>query len=301
MSVSANGPANDTSGPGIEAVEAYWDARPCNIRHSPKPLGSREYFDEVEARKHFVEPHIPGFAQFERWAGRRVLEVGCGIGTAAVNFARHGALYTGVELSKASLELTRQRFDVYGLDGRLLLCNAEALSRHVESNYYDLVYSFGVIHHSPNQRTIVEEIRKVIRPDGEFRCMLYAKNSWKDIMIEAGFDQPEAQRGCPYATTYTEERVRELYKGLFELVSVRQAHIFPYVVDKYVNYEYELQPWFKSMPPQMFAALELRLGWHMLIVGRPLTPSASSATTCNSSKDPREAKPARKNSVARCD
>src|SRR5487761_1881276 len=137
MSVSANGPANDTSGPGIEAVEAYWDARPCNIRHSPKPLGSREYFDEVEARKHFVEPHIPGFAQFERWAGRRVLEVGCGIGTAAVNFARHGALYTGVELSKASLELTRQRFDVYGLDGRLLLCNAEALSRHVDNKHYD--------------------------------------------------------------------------------------------------------------------------------------------------------------------
>jgi len=77
--------------PGIEAVRAFWDARPCNIRHSPKPVGSREYFDEVERRKHFVEPHIPRFAQFDRWAGKRVLEVGCGIGTAAVNFARCGA------------------------------------------------------------------------------------------------------------------------------------------------------------------------------------------------------------------
>ena len=270
MSSAAVAPTKDAVVPGIEAVEAYWDARPCNIRHSAKAVGSREYFDEVEARKHFVEPHIPGFAQFERWAGKRVLEVGCGIGTAAVNFARQGADYTGVELSSSSLELTRKRLDVYGLKGRLLLCNAEELSRYVESNHYDLVYSFGVIHHSPNQRAIVEEIRKVLHKNGEFRCMLYAKNSWKDIMIEAGFDQPEAQQGCPYATTYTLEMVRELFSGLFEVVSASQAHIFPYVVDKYVKYEYELQPWFKAMPAEMFASLERRLGWHMLIVGRPL-------------------------------
>lgn len=269
MSVTEAVPVGDDAGRGIKAVQAYWDARPCNIRHSPKPVGSREYFDEVEARKHFVESHIPGFAQFKRWAGKRVLEVGCGIGTAAVNFARCGADYTGIELSQSSLELTRLRFDVYGLKGRLILCNAEELSRHVESDHYDLVYSFGVIHHSPNQRAIVEEIRKVIRSDGEFRCMLYAKNSWKDIMIEAGFDQPEAQRGCPWATTYTDDMVRELYNGLFEVLSTSQAHIFPYVVEKYVNYEYELQPWFKAMPADMFAALERRLGWHMLIVGRP--------------------------------
>jgi SAM-dependent methyltransferase len=270
MLIVASAPAEDQVDPGIEAVEAYWNSRPCNIRHSPKPVGSREYFDEVEQRKHFVEHHIPGFAQFDRWAGKRVLEVGCGIGTAAVNFARCGADYTGVELSKASLELTHQRFQVYGLKGRLLLCNAEELSRHVESNHYDLVYSFGVIHHSPNQRAIVEEIRKVIRNDGEFRCMLYAKNSWKDIMIEAGLDQPEAQFGCPYATTYTPEMVRELYKDRFEVVSMTQTHIFPYVVEKYVKYEYEPQPWFKAMPQAMFEALEGRLGWHMLIVGRPV-------------------------------
>jgi SAM-dependent methyltransferase len=270
MTATTNALNDERAGPGIEAVEDYWNTRPCNIRHSPKPLGSREYFDEVEQRKHFVEYHIPGFAQFERWRGKRVLEVGCGIGTAAVNFARFGADYTGVELSEASLDLTRRRFDVYGLKGRFILCNAEELSEHVEKNHYDMVYSFGVIHHTPNQRTVVEQIRKVIRSDGEFRCMLYAKNSWKHIMIEAGFDQPEAQRGCPYATTYTREMVEELYGGLFNIVSAEQAHIFPYVVEKYVKYEYEPQPWFKAMPREMFEALERRLGWHMLIVGQPI-------------------------------
>src|SRR5215470_9459255 len=138
----------DQPAPGIEAVEAFWNRRPCNIGHSPKPVGSREYFDEVEQRKHFVEPHIPDFAQFDRWAGKRVLEVGCGIGTAAVNFARCGADYTGVELSEASLDLTRKRLDVYGLKGQLILCNAERLSAYLECNHYNLVYSFGVIHHT---------------------------------------------------------------------------------------------------------------------------------------------------------
>ena len=89
----------------LEQVREYWDRRPCNIRHSPKPVGTREYFDEVEARKYFVEQHIPNFAQFEKWRGKRVLEIGCGIGTDSINFARAGADLTVVELSERSVEI----------------------------------------------------------------------------------------------------------------------------------------------------------------------------------------------------
>lgn len=101
----------------IEDIRVYWDRRPCNIRHSPLPVGTAGYFDEVERRKYLVEPHILGFADFPRWNGKRVLEIGCGIGTDTVNFARAGADYTGLDLSEVSLELARARFQVFGLKG----------------------------------------------------------------------------------------------------------------------------------------------------------------------------------------
>lgn len=254
----------------IGDVLSYWDRRPCNIRHSTREVGTREYFDEVEARKYFVEPHIPGFAQFERWHGKSVLEIGCGLGTDAVNFARAGARYTGVDLSPVSLELARTRFGVYGLPGEFLCSNGEELSKALPPGSFDLVYSFGVIHHTPRPRAVIESARRLIRDGGELRIMLYARHSWKAIMIEEGFDQPEAQSGCPIALTYTPADVQELLDGAFEVVDTRQAHIFPYVIDKYVRYEYEPQPWFKAMPRELFEALERRLGWHLLITARPV-------------------------------
>src|SRR5262245_33625187 len=252
------------NGVSIDAVKSYWDARPCNIRHSASPVGSRRYFDEVERRKYFVEPHIPAFADFARWAGKRVLEIGCGIGTDAVGFARAGADYTGVELSEASLALTRQRLDVYGLRGALYRGNAEELSAFLPVERFDLIYSFGVVHHTPHPERVVQQVTAYMGPHSELRLMMYAKNSWKDIMIEAGLEQPEAEAGCPIARTYTQEELRHLLDG-FTILEMRQAHIFPYVVEKYVKYEYEVSPWFRAMPDGMFRALERRLGWHTLI------------------------------------
>jgi ubiquinone/menaquinone biosynthesis C-methylase UbiE len=258
----------------IEDVRAYWDRRPCNIGHSTQPVGTREYFDEVEARRYFVEPHIPRFAQFERWKGKNVLEVGCGIGTDAVNFARAGAHYTGVELSPTSMNVAKARFTLFGLEGEFVSCNAERMSSYL-SGTFDFVYAFGTIHHSPHQRALVEEIRKLVKRDGEFRCMLYARNSWKAIMIEAGLDQPEAQSGCPIATTYSHHMINNLLSGLFQIVSIEKTHIFPYVVEKYVNFEYEKHPWFRVMPKDVFSALERRLGWHWLVVARPIDNAGS--------------------------
>lgn len=96
--------------------------------------------------------------------------------------------------------------------------------------------------------------------------MLYAKNSWKNIMIEGGFDQPETQKGCPIANTSTTQEVYQILTD-FEIISIEKCHIFPYVIEKYKKHEYEIQPWFKSMPLEMFKALEN--GWDSIYAFPP--------------------------------
>jgi ubiquinone/menaquinone biosynthesis C-methylase UbiE len=252
--------------PGIEDVRQFWNSRPCNIRHSNKSLGSKEYFDEVEQRKYFVESHIPKFADFEAWKGKRVLEIGCGIGTDAVNFARAGAIYTGIELSDESLEIARGRFKLFNLEGSFLLGNAENLELISDKNKFDLIYSFGVLHHTPNISNALSGVKKIAHKNSIIKIMVYAKNSWKQEMINAGLDQPEAQIGCPIANSYSKEEISNLLfvNGLHP-ISLEQEHIFPYMIEPYKNYQYVRQPWFECMPEEMFTVLEKSFGWHLLI------------------------------------
>jgi ubiquinone/menaquinone biosynthesis C-methylase UbiE len=126
----------------MEQVINYWNKQPCNIKHSSCEVGTREYFEEVEKRKYFVESHIPDFAEFDKWSGKKVLEIGCGIGTDAVNFAKHGADYTGIELSDVSLEITRKRFDIFGLKGSFFNIDAQNLDAlSIVGREFDLIYS----------------------------------------------------------------------------------------------------------------------------------------------------------------
>ena len=255
----------------MDRVRTFWDSRPCNIHHSSEPIGSKKYFDEVEARKYFVEPHIPGFADFTNWKKRQVLEIGCGIGTDAVNFARNEALYTGVELSVESLRIAEQRFKVFNLEGTLLCGNAESIDELFPNRTFDLIYSFGVLHHTPDISKAFKAIRKLTNPRTTFKFMVYAKNSWKSALINEGFDQPEAQFGCPIANVYSTEEITELLaRAGFRADSITQDHIFPYKIDKYRNYEYELEPWFAQMSISMRQALERQLGWHLLVTATPI-------------------------------
>jgi 2-polyprenyl-3-methyl-5-hydroxy-6-metoxy-1,4-benzoquinol methylase len=268
-----------------ETVRSYWDERPCNIRHSAKPVGEREYFDEVEARKYFVEPHIPRFAEFPRWAGKRVLEIGCGIGTDTINFARHGARVTAVDLSDESLNLARRRAEVYGVADRIRFCQADAerLSESVPVEPYDLIYSFGVIHHTPHPGAVLDQIRRYVTPQSVVKIMVYNRRSWKvlGIMLTYGKGQwwrerelvarySEAQTGCPVTYTFTPDEGRRWLKDHgFEAQEVWVDHIFPYSIPDYRNYQYKKVWHFRILPRPIFRALEKTAGWHLCLTARP--------------------------------
>jgi ubiquinone/menaquinone biosynthesis C-methylase UbiE len=123
--------------------------------------------------------------------------------TETINFARAGAEVTAVELSSESLAVATKRAEVFGLQDRIrfVRADAERLDEALKPEPFDLVYSFGVIHHTPRPERAVAQIRRFMGPGGEFPMMVFAKNSWKRIMIDAGLDRPEAQAGCPIAYT----------------------------------------------------------------------------------------------------
>jgi 2-polyprenyl-3-methyl-5-hydroxy-6-metoxy-1,4-benzoquinol methylase len=264
----------------IRTVQQYWNERPCNIRHSPKPVGEREYFDEVEARKYFVEPHIPRFAEFPRWRGKRVLEVGCGIGTDTINFARAGAQVTAVDLSDRSLEIARRRAEVYGLPNiRFVQANVEELGTVLPERDYDLVYSFGVIHHTPHPDVALGQLVAHLKPGGTLKIMVYHRHAWKVFAVVMRYGRgafwkteeivarySEAQEGCPVTYTYTREQARRLVEGAgCRVEEVFVDHIFAWRIPDYVQYRYRRALPLALLPQALFRRLEQRLGWHLCL------------------------------------
>ncbi len=268
----------------ITRVQDYWNRRPCNIRHSTAEIGTKEYFDQVEARKYLVEPHIPAFAEFERWKGKKVLEIGCGIGTDTINFARAGAEVTAVDLSVESLKLAQQRAEIFGLSDRIKFyeVDAEKLSEYIPAQKYDLVYSFGVIHHSPHPEKIIEQIRQhFVHSGSELKIMVYYRYAWKVlwIMLTNGRGQfwkldrwiaehSEAQTGCPVTYSYTKKTIKDLIGEGFEIKENYVEHIFPYRIKDYVKYQYVKEWYWRIFPNSIFRMVEKKLGWHLCVTAK---------------------------------
>lgn len=269
----------------IKKVRDFWNRRPCNIRHSVSPIGTKKYFDEVERRKYFVEPHIPKFADFNKWKNKKVLEIGCGIGTDTMNFVRNGASVTAVEVSNESLKIAKQRAKTFGFQNRIkfYLANAEKLSKVVPVQPYDLIYSFGVIHHSPNPEKIINEIKKYTDRHSIMKIMVYNRYSWKVFWILFKYakgkfwkldkvvaENSEAATGSPVTYIYSKKQASNLLSG-FKITKMSVDHIFPYDIPEYIKYRYKKVWYFRYLPRRLFRWLETTFGWHLLITARIAT------------------------------
>lgn len=276
---------NNFSKVSIDIIKGFWNKQPCNIKHSSLAVGSKEYFDEVEKRKYFVEPHISNFADFSQWSGKKVLEIGCGIGTDTINFAKHGALVTAIELSEKSLELAQKRANLYSLQDKIRFYNgnAEELTTLLPIEKYDLVYSFGVIHHTTHPEKVLEQIHNYIHPNSIIKIMIYNRYSWKVFWIGLKYckgqvwkipkyiaQYSEAQEGCPVTYIYSKTEARQLVETQgYKITSLQIEHIFPYSIPAYIQYKYKKVWYFRFLPKLLFDWLEKNLGWHMCITMVP--------------------------------
>src|SRR5213082_1393774 len=213
-----------------ERVRAFWQEHPCGSKFSDAEIGTREFFDRVEQHRYEKEWHIPAAADFASTHGLSVLEIGCGVGTDGLQFARAGATYTGVDLTEAAVELARKNFESAGMPGQFRVSDAERLDFTDES--FDIVYSHGVLHHTPDIEAAVREIHRVLRPGGRAIVMLYHRGSYNyrvniRLFRRMGAHLLKTETGLKLVHRLTGEAVESLREHARNLKEDAQSYLSP--------------------------------------------------------------------------
>jgi ubiquinone/menaquinone biosynthesis C-methylase UbiE len=248
-------------------IKEFWDKVPCGTGGIPYPEGTKEYYEAIAQNRFKKEFYIADFVDFERWRGKKVLEIGCGAGSDLIKFAQHGADITGIDLSSKSIELASKRLEVYGLSGKAIEADAETLQ--FEDNTFDAIYSCGVLHHTPDIIKAISEVRRVLKPDGEIRIMLYHRPSIVCLQMWILFG---LLKGNPFKSiddifynnhesvgtkVLTVRETHELFKDFkdLDIKTIVTMHDIRYARNRY------LPAWFMKLVPHS-------LGWNLLIKGK---------------------------------
>jgi len=208
---------------------------------------------EFRYRYHY---HLPPL--FDRIAmshpGAELLEVGCGMGDDAAQWAKRGLSVTAIDLTEPAVECTKLRFELCGLKGNILIGNAESLE--FPDGTFDIVYSFGVLHHSPDTYKAIEEIRRSLKGGGLALIMLYNRRSLNYFVhrvLNCPFDGSRKDP-CPVEHTYTKPEIMNMFKN-FSSCKISMDYLFGTGYGT-VNI---------IIPPFLHRFLGKRIGWHLMI------------------------------------
>jgi ubiquinone/menaquinone biosynthesis C-methylase UbiE len=238
-----------------------WGNDPCGaIYGDGYSIGTREFFDNVEAHRYEVyAPWMREVMEFDGFAGRDLLEVGCGMGSDLLQFARGGANVTGMDYTPRSIEISRRRFAVYDVPGRFAVGDAEHLP--FPDDAFDVVYSNGVLHHTPDTERAIDEVFRVLRPGGTAKIMLYHRSSlyyWGSIVLKHGILRGELARSTaeeimsrhveysetgalPLVRAYTPREVERMFSKFSERATVvrqltrAELHVPRFVPDSFID------------------------------------------------------------------
>jgi glycosyltransferase involved in cell wall biosynthesis/ubiquinone/menaquinone biosynthesis C-methylase UbiE len=263
-----------------DEVQRQWDNDPAGSHYvkaaDPHTL---DWFLEAEAYRYGeYAPWMAETMEFARHSGEQLLELGGGMGTDLAQFAKHGAVVTDLDLSAGHLELAKENFRLRGLQGQFVLHDAEKIV--FPDNTFDVVYSNGVIHHTPHTRTVVQEIYRVLKPGGKVIVMVYAENSlhyWRNLVWAIGLKQDQLRqfsmgeimsrsversdnaKARPLVKVYTPKRLRSLFSR-FEDIQIVQRQMVGAEKPRLLSW----------MPLPMMWQL---MGWNLVIKAhKPTTP-----------------------------
>jgi ubiquinone/menaquinone biosynthesis C-methylase UbiE len=203
----------------IDAIQRYWNERIHDLEMTDHPVGSREFFDDLDEYRFDKLNYLPRLVDFNAYRGQRLLEVGCGIGTDLVRFARGGALVTGVDLSTTAIGLAMKNFEWHGLTAQeLRVANGEALP--FDDASFDVVYGHGVVQYTADAPRLIGECHRVLTPGGEAIFMVYNRLSWLNA-LSTFMKVPLEHEDAPVLKKYSIGEFRRL------LAPFREVRIVP--------------------------------------------------------------------------
>lgn len=217
-----------------------WTRYPVGTGITKYPEGTKEFFDDIEKNRYKVyAPWMKDTFRFEQYKDKKVLEVGVGVGTDHLQFAKAGAILTGIDITPKSIELTKKNLEIHGYHSNLLVADAENLP--FENNSFDVVYSFGVLHHIPNTQKAIDEIYRVLKPEGKTIIALYHKYSlfWISVILyemifKRGFLRKTIKQRLseiegggketnPLVKLYTKKEIKKMFSQ-FEKLNIYTRH-----------------------------------------------------------------------------
>jgi SAM-dependent methyltransferase len=251
------------SGPDLTRhVRAYWNDRIHDLEMTTRPVGTREFFDDLDDYRFDKLAYLPRVVDFNGFAGQRLVEIGCGIGTDLVRFARGGARVAGVDLSQTAVGLARQNLALHGQRGLPLV--ADGVTLPFADATQDVVYAHGVLQYAPDPRRIVQEALRVLKPGGTAIFMVYNRVSWLHALskvMKVALEHEDA----PVLRLYSIPEFRDLIRGFSKTTIIPER--FPVKSRlhkgwKAVAYNSVFVGLFNAIP----RPLVRRFGWHLMAI-----------------------------------